>query len=198
MNSFHTPVLLKEVIENLNVEKRGKYIDATIGGGGHSFEILEKGGIVLGIDCDQDALDYVEEKIKNADNLTLVRGNFRDIDSIAHSKDFDKVSGIIFDLGVSSHQLEAKDRGFSFQAQGELDMRMDKDLGIKAKDLIQALTKGELYELFHKLGEESNAWEVSQYIVSARKVKPVETTWDLAEIINKAVLKPREIEAWFN
>ena len=184
MNSFHTPVLLKEVVEYLKIEKGKKYIDATVGGGGQTVEILKRGGIVLGIDCDQEAIDCVNQNDREC--VTLVKGNFRDIDKIAHLNNFDKVAGIIFDLGVSSHQLEVPGRGFSFQKEGPLDMRMDKDLAVQAKDLLQVLTKGELYELFSKLGEESNARRISEYIVSARKVKPIETTQDLALIIERA------------
>jgi len=187
MNSFHTPVLLKEIIDNLRVEKGKKYIDATIGGGGHALEIVRRGGVVLGIDCDQEAIDYIKLKVKLKKDLILVKGNFRDIDKIAHSKGFEKAAGIIFDLGVSSHQLEVPERGFSFQKEGPLDMRMDKDLTVAARDLIQVLTKGELYELFSKLGEESNAWRISELIVSARKVKPIETTRDLALVVEKAL-----------
>lgn len=192
MNSFHTPVLLKEVVEYLKIEKGKKYIDATVGGGGQTVEILKRGGIVLGIDCDQEAIDCVKQDLSNVilqDDrkcVTLVKGNFRDIDKIAHLNNFDKVAGIIFDLGVSSHQLEVPGRGFSFQKEGPLDMRMDKDLAVQAKDIIQVLRKGELYELFSKLGEESNARRISEYIVSARKVKPIETTQDLVKIIEEA------------
>ena len=191
MGSFHSSVLLKEVIESLNVEKDKKYIDATIGGGGHAVEILKNGGVVLGIDCDREAIEYVRGRWKiesrrwkiKEDNLTLVRGNFRDIDKIAIENGFTKVAGIIFDLGVSSYQLETAERGFSFQKEGLLDMRMDQELHVKAGDLIQVLKKGELYELFSKLGEESRAWQLSSRIVSARGIKPIETTQDLANII---------------
>ncbi len=193
MDSFHTSVLLQEAINGLNIQKNKKYIDATIGGGGHSFEILRLGGIVLGIDCDKDAIDYIGEnwKLKSKEfgipekNLILAKGNFRDLDKIAHLNNFDKVSGIIFDLGVSSHQLGIAQRGFSFQKEGPLDMRMDQDLSLTAKDFIYALTKGELYELFSKLGEESNARKFSDLIVRARGVKPIETTRDLAMIFEK-------------
>jgi|SRR3989344_6945977 len=194
INDFHVSVLLKEVIENLNVEKGKKYIDATIGGGGHSEEILKLGGIVLGLDVDQDAIDYLKdklkiknEKLKIWERLTLVRGNFRDIDKIAHLNNFNKVSGIIFDLGVSSYQLQTAERGFSFQKVGPLDMRMDQELNVKAADLIKILKKGELYELFVKLGEESSAWKFSSSIVRARGIKPIETTQDLARILERSV-----------
>ena len=203
MNSFHESVLLKEVIENLGVEEGKRYIDATLGGGGHAVEILKRGGVVLGIDCDREAIEHIKKILREKDikilsekkdkalnilvsqypNITLVKGNFRDIDEIAHSHGFEKVAGIIFDLGVSSHQLETAERGFSFQKEGPLDMRMDQDLGISAADLIKILKKGELYELFTKLGEESRAWQLSSSVVSARRIKPIETTRDLALVL---------------
>jgi len=182
MNSFHVSVLLKEIIEGLRIEEGKKYIDATLGGGGHSFEILKQGGIVLGIDVDQDAIDHVKLKVKS-EKLKVMKGNFRDIDKIAHLNNFEKVSGIIFDLGVSSHQLGKGERGFSFQKEGPLDMRMDHELGVRAMDLLKILTKGELYEIFTKFGEENRAWAVSSRIVSARKMKPIETTKDLVDVI---------------
>lgn len=194
MNGFHTPVLLKEVISFLNVQEGKKYIDATLGGGGHSFEILKRGGKVLGIDCDQEAIDYTTGKWKlesrrlkiGEENLTLVRGNFRDVDKIAHLNGFEAVLGIIFDLGVSSHQLESPSRGFSFQKEAPLDMRMDQDLGVRALDIINILTKGELYELFTKLGEEHRAFAISSNIIRSRRVKPIGTTGELALIVEKA------------
>ncbi len=182
MNNYHQSVLLKEAITGLRVEKNKEYIDATVGGGGHSFEILRMQGIVLGIDVDQEALEHIN-KFGKPENLTLARGNFRDIDKIAADTNFDKVAGIIFDLGVSSHQIDTPTRGFSFQNEGPLDMRMDQELGVRALDLIKILTKGELYEIFTKLGEESRAWEISNAIVRARSVKPIETTRDLAKIV---------------
>ncbi|MEK7559127.1 MAG: 16S rRNA (cytosine(1402)-N(4))-methyltransferase RsmH [Patescibacteria group bacterium] len=186
MNNFHKPVLLKEVIEYLNVRKDSKYIDATLGGGGHTEEILKLGGKVLGIDVDKDALDFVRDRITqidNSENLTLFCGNFKDIDTIAHLNNFDKVSGIILDLGVSSHQIDTLERGFSYQKNGPLDMRMDKNLSIKAADLLQILTKGELNELFNKLGEEYSSRRISERIVSARRIKKLETTDDLLRAI---------------
>jgi 16S rRNA (cytosine1402-N4)-methyltransferase len=181
MSNFHKPVLLKEVLEGLKIKQNEKYLDATLGGGGHSFEILKKGGIVLGIDVDQDAIANIENT--KPENLTVARGNFRDIDKIALLNKFDKVAGIIFDLGVSSHQIDTPTRGFSFQNEGPLDMRMDQELGVRALDLIKILTKGELCELFTKFGEETHAWAISDAIVRARSLKPIETTTDLAKIV---------------
>lgn len=216
MSDFHTPVLLQKVLEFLRVQKGKMYLDATIGGGGHGFEILRRGGIVLGIDCDQEAIDYVSGRWKiestrlpasparseasrgkparqgkwkiNEENLTLVRGNFRDLDRIARLHGFEKVSGVLFDLGVSSHQLETAERGFSFQKEGLLDMKMDPSTSsgqVTAADLINGLTKGELDELFTKLGEEHFVSPISESIVRARKVRPIKTTRELAEIVNR-------------
>ena len=197
MSNFHKSVLLQEAIDGLRVEKNKKYIDATVGGGGHSFEILRLGGEVLGIDVDGEAIGFVQGRWKiesrkwkiREENLTLVRGNFREIDKIACLNNFNRVAGIIFDLGVSSHQIDSPTRGFSFQNKGPLDMRMDQELGVRALDLIKVLTKGELYEIFTKFGEESRAWKISDAIVRARSLKPIETTTDLAEVIEKAVGK---------
>ena len=181
MSNFHKPVLLKEIIEGLGVKKGKKYIDATVGGGGHSFEILRLGGIVLGVDVDRESLEYIK-KLGKPENLTLARGNFRDIDKIALLNNFDRAAGIIFDLGVSSHQINKPERGFSFQNEGPLDMRMDRELGVRALDLIKILTKKELCEIFTKYSEESYAWEIADAIVKARSIRPIETTRDLAKI----------------
>lgn len=192
MNKFHTPVFLKEVLEALDVKPGKKYIDATLGGGGHAFEILKRGGRVLGIDFDQEAIDFVKFKVQSlkfkvGDEIVLVRGNFRDIDKIARSNGFNEVSGILFDLGVSSHQLDTRQRGFSFQKNAKLDMRMDQGLKVTASDLVNGLSKGELYELFTKLGEERFARSISDAIISARRKKPIDKTGELAEIVIKTV-----------
>ncbi len=188
MNNFHTPVLLQEIIEHIDPSPGKKYIDATIGGGGHTEAILEKGGLVLGIDVDQDAHSYVQENFKfqiSNFKLKVAKGNFRDIDKITRLNNFEKVAGIIFDLGVSSFQIDNPNRGFSFQKEGELDMRMDQDLQVKALDLINGLTKSELYELFTRLGEESFARPISDMIVKVRTVNPIKTTTQLRELLAK-------------
>lgn len=191
MSDFHVSVLLQEVIDGLKVEKGKRYIDATVGGGGHAFEILKLGGKVLGIDLDDEALSYVMAKVADSKfeigkDIILAKGNFKDIDKIAKENDFENVSGIIFDLGLSSYQIEKEERGFSFQKEGPLDMRMSKDLGVMASDLINGLTKGELYELFNKLGEERFALSISNNIESARRIKKIETTEELAKIVEKS------------
>src|SRR3989344_8897846 len=186
MNDYHKSVLLQEAVDGLNVRKGKKYIDATLGGGGHSVEIIKRGGIVLGLDVDQEALEFVNEnrksKIKNQ-KLRLARGNFADIDKLAKDAGFEKVAGILFDLGVSSHQLDTAERGFSYLKSGPLDMRMDQRLGVRAADLVNALGKKELYELFRELGGEHHAHAISERIVNRRKLKPFETTDELVNVL---------------
>lgn len=195
MKVFHTPALLKEAIEALEIKKDAKYIDATIGGGGHGVEILKRGGLVLGIDVDQEAIGYVEGRWEiesrrwriTQGNLVLVRGNFKDLKKIALSNGFNRAQGILFDLGVSSYQLESQNRGFSFQKDAPLDMRMSGKAGlgqaVTAADLINGLTKKELYELFTKLAQEDNSWAITNSIIRARKIKPITTTSELANLI---------------
>ena len=174
MNNYHTPVLLEESIDLLKIKSGGKYIDATLGGGGHSQKILSLGGKVLGIDLDTDALEYVKKKLGK--QIILAKGNFKNIDEIAHLNDFEKVEGIIFDLGVSSHQIDTPDRGFSFLKEGPLDMRMDKDSPVTAEALINLLGKGELYEIFNNFGQDSRSGFVSKSIIMSRKIKPIQST----------------------
>lgn len=189
MNTYHTAVLLQEGVDALRVRKDEKYIDATLGGGSHTKEIINRGGTVLGIDVDPEALEYNKANFTSqiADGrLKLARGNFTGIDEIARNLSFDKVAGIIFDLGVSSHQLDTPSRGFSYQRSGPLDMRMDPGLAVKAADLVNALGKGELYDLFKNFGEEHRARIISESIISARKVAPIITTDDLVVVLAKA------------
>ncbi len=183
-NYYHTSVLLQEAVDSLAVSSGKRFIDATLGGAGHTKEILQRGGIVLGIDQDEDALAFVSEQIKNP-NLVVALGNFKDIDTIAKENTFEQVDGILFDLGVSSHQFEEGARGFSFQKDANLDMRMGTSLSVKAADLVNGLTKGELMELFTKLGEEPFAKRIAEEIIKAREVKPIETTTELAQIAIK-------------
>lgn len=189
MNDFHKSVLLKEVIDYLKVKKGEKYIDATLGGGGHSKAILEKGGRVLGIDLDQDALNYVSDRLNKEikdKKLILSKGNFRDLDEIARLNNFEKVSGIVFDLGVSSFQINTPNRGFSFLRKGPLDMRMDTSSPVTAETLVNLLGKGELNEIFIKFGQEYRFRSISDSIISTRRVKAIKTTEDLAKAVKNA------------
>lgn len=185
-NNYHISVLKDEVLSALGVKPGRLYIDATLGGGGHTIAILERGGKALGIDVDEDAVTYVRQRAKEGgftENLKIVKGNFSDIESIAQKNDFEKVSGILFDLGVSSHQLDTPERGFSFRREGPLDMRMSQKLTVTARDLVNGLNKKELVTLFERLGEEYRAREIAERIVQSRKKQPIETTSQLASLV---------------
>ena len=186
MSDYHISVLLEQTLAALQVEPGKKYIDATLGGGGHTSEIIQRGGIVLGLDVDSEALGFVKNKLNGNKELFLAKGNFRDIDRLAQENGFEKVAGILFDLGVSSHQFDAGERGFSFRYDAPLDMRMDRSLGVTAADLVNGLNKGELIELFEKFGEEYFGKKISQRILEARAMKLITTTGELAEIIVRA------------
>ncbi|HSW88811.1 MAG TPA: 16S rRNA (cytosine(1402)-N(4))-methyltransferase RsmH, partial [Candidatus Saccharimonadales bacterium] len=186
MSEYHISVLLQEAIEALLVKQGEKYIDSTLGGGGHTSEILKQGGKVLGIDADTDAIETVRLRITDYElqkRLTIAQGNFRDIKNIAEKNGFEEVCGILFDLGVSSYQLDKPEKGFSFQYEAPLDMRMDTGLSVTAADLIHVLNKEELAELFIKYGEEQYTKRIVSAIIEARKIKRIETTKQLAELI---------------
>ncbi len=192
-DEYHKSVLLQEIVDFLAVSSGKLYIDATLGGGGHTLAILKHGGLVLGIDQDKDAVEYVRENLKaqiSSGKLKIAQGNFRDIDKIAHSNGFGPpagfVAGILFDLGVSTHQIESPERGFSFMQEAPLDMRMDKSLTVTAADLINGLSKNELYELFTKFGEEFRARAISNIITGSRRISLVQTTEDLVALIARA------------
>lgn len=185
---FHSPVLLPEVITGLNISAGKKYIDATIGGGGYSVEILRRGGLILGIDVDQDALDYVRKKFQIDKKIFLVRGNFADLTKIAVEQGFLKVAGIVFDFGMSSYQIDKSGRGFSFGKDEPLDMRMDLSSKITVADLVNKLTTEELYEIFIKYAEELNSRPIAEAISRTRSLKgEIKTTWQLAAIIDETI-----------
>lgn len=187
---IHTPVLLQEVIDYLSPTPGKKFIDATIGGGGHTIEILNRGGQVLGIDRDPEAI----ESIKIDHDLVLVNDNFSNIGSIAKANGFTSVDGILFDLGLSSLQLDNLARGFSFQSPGPLDMRMDPNLAIKAQDIINNFDERQLYEIFKTFAQEKYSRAIAGAICRARRLKPVEDTGDLANIIEEISTKSSKIK----
>ncbi len=200
MNEYHESVLLKEAVDYLQVEKGKRYIDATLGGGGHAVEIVKQGGKVLGIDVDEEAVGYVGDRIKNQESgikrdkdLVLYRGNFRELGKIAKESGFEKVAGILFDLWVSSWQFDTGGRGFSFQKDAPLDMRMDLGLSVSAGDLVNGLTRNELSELFWKLGEEKFAKKIALAIDNYRKNKKIESTRELAELVERTVRRSEKI-----
>jgi 16S rRNA (cytosine1402-N4)-methyltransferase len=186
MDSFHTPVLLREAVEGLQVRKDGNYIDATIGGGGHTRLILDLGGRVLGIDQDKDAISHLKKKFElgiKEKRLELECGNFADIEKIAKLHGMNSVDGILFDLGVSSYQIDESGRGFSFMRDEALDMRMSQASELNASEIINTWPESDLVAIFAKYGEEPAASEVAREIVFRRKKKKIETTGQLVEII---------------
>jgi 16S rRNA (cytosine1402-N4)-methyltransferase len=198
MVTFHEPVFLKEAIEFLDVLPGKNYIDATVGGGGHTAAIISKGGIVLAIDTDPEAIDFVKKrfaaelKTQNA-KLKTTRGNFKNIDNIAKENDFYPVAGVLYDLGMSSYQLEQSGRGFSFQKDESLDMRSDPDLKVTASDLVNGLTEAELTKLLAKYGEETHAHKIAGAVIRYRWEKPIRTSRELADIVVQVVRESRKI-----
>ena len=153
----HISVLLEESIDGLRIEEGRKYIDATLGGGGHTSEILSRGGVVLGLDMDNESVLHNRDRFRSeveSKKLIIEKSNFKDIDTIAKEKGFERVSGILFDLGVSSYQVDTASRGFSYINPGPLDMRMDQDLALNASDLVNELIKDDIIKLFNKYGDE--------------------------------------------
>ena len=190
-SSFHKPVMLKEVIDSLNCRPGRVFLDGTLGGGGHAYEILKHtapDGILVGIDFDDDAIHETRQKLKTfGDRKVLVKGNFANLNKILADLQIEKVDGILLDLGVSSHQLETPDRGFSFSADAPLDMRMNQTGGLSAYDLVNDLSEKELVKILRDYGEEIRARRIVRAILAKRKVSPVRTTGELAGIIADAV-----------
>lgn len=185
MEGYHSSVLLREAIDALEI-RDAWYLDCTIGDGGHSIEIIRRGGKVVGIDADPQALKRVQKRFRDEgigeDKFKLSLGNFRDIKNLIKTET--KFAGVLFDLGVSSLQLETPERGFSFMKEGPLDMRMDPGLQVQAKDLLQVLTRKELYGLFKSLGEEKYSWALADALVGAREIT---TTTELARFVERVV-----------
>ncbi len=184
MSTYHTPVLVEEVIQGLHIISGKKYIDATYGGGGHAKEIVKGGGMVLGIDADEDAVNRVELQ----DNLLVVHGNFREIVNIAQQNGFDQVSGILMDLGVSSFQLDTPEKGFSYRfLESPLDMRLDQTRGQTAAEYINSAPENELYEIFTKYGEEERARPIIHALIRTRQIKKITAVGQLLESIDHAI-----------
>lgn len=188
MDFSHVPVLLRETIEALNIKSDGIYVDGTVGGGGHSQEILNRlgKGTLIAIDQDPDAIKTVTKRFAGHANVTVVRANFRSMDEVVHSLGFDCVDGILLDIGVSSRQLDTPERGFSFHNDAPLDMRMSQE-GTSAYDLVNTLPYGELARIIRMYGEEKFASSIAGAIVRQREKKPIETTLELAEIVKSGV-----------
>lgn len=184
--TFHEPVLYKETLEFLNVQKGDKVIDCTLGDGGHTLGLLKKGAIVLGMDYSPDSLKTASKRIAAeglSQNFIGVQANFKDLTEVAKSHGFENVSGILYDLGYSSSQVEDETKGFSYIKEGPLDMRIDSNLGVTAADLVNTLPEKQLAHLFWEYGEERLSKRFAKEIVACRELKPFETTKDLSDLL---------------
>lgn len=191
MEFSHVPVLLEECIDGLNIKPDGIYVDGTLGGAGHSSEIckrLSPNGMLIGIDRDEEALRVSSKRLEEFDcKKAFVHGNYSDIKNILRELDIEEIDGALLDLGVSSYQLDNPERGFSYMSDAALDMRMDRSEGMTAYDIVNEYSKDELYRIIKSYGEERWASRIAVFIVKARREKPIETTFELVEIIKAAV-----------
>ena len=179
----HIPVLLKEVMDALAVRPGGRYVDGTLGRAGHTKEIIARGGMVLGIDRDEQAIREIGEVA----GLSAVRGRHGDLKEIANEKGWNEVDGILLDLGVSSPQLDEAGRGFSFLREGPLDMRMDRSSGLSAADIVNSESAERLEEIFREWGEEPQARRIAKAIVKEREKRKFETTVEFADFVERVV-----------
>ncbi|HHZ02325.1 MAG TPA: 16S rRNA (cytosine(1402)-N(4))-methyltransferase RsmH [Tissierellia bacterium] len=191
MTYIHKPVLLKESIEGLKIKEDGIYVDCTLGGGGHTEEILKKAtkGQVIGIDQDEYAIERASKRLNNYGNFIAVKNNFRNIEEVLNHLNIDKIDGIIFDLGVSSFQLDIPERGFSYNYDMPLDMRMDKSQATTARHIVNGYEENELTRILWEYGEEKWAARIAKFIVQEREQEFIETTGQLVSIIKKAIPK---------
>lgn len=191
MEFKHKSVLLDETIESLNIKPNGIYVDGTLGGGGHSYEIAKRltdGGRLIGIDQDEDAIRAAKERLSEfADRVTIVRDNYCNMPKVLDELGISKVDGILLDIGVSSYQLDEAERGFTYKQDAPLDMRMDQRQEMTAKDIVNGYSEEDLYRIIRDYGEDKFAKNIAKHIVQARQIKPVETTFELDEIIKAAI-----------
>lgn len=190
MEFKHEPVLLEECIKALNINPDGIYIDGTLGGAGHSLEIAKKlspKGLLIGIDRDTEALRAAKEKLKNYTNVKYIHDNHDNVKQILEKLQINGVDGILLDLGVSSYQLDEKSRGFSYIADAELDMRMDKEQKLTAKEIVNTYSEEKLANIIWEYGEERFSRQIARNICKSREQKKIETTGELVEIIKKSI-----------
>ena len=187
----HIPIMLEEVIEGLDIKPDGIYVDGTLGGGGHSYEIAKRlvsGGRLIGIDQDEAAIKAAGARLSGfGDKVTIVRSNYAQMVSVLQSLGIEQVDGILLDLGVSSHQLDNAERGFSYMEDAPLDMRMDRRQEKTARDIVNYYSQAELTHIIRDYGEDKFAAKIAAKIIGFRENKPVETTGELAEIIKSAI-----------
>ena len=182
---YHEPVMVKEVIASLLVNKKGIYVDGTVGGGGHSYAILKQtDSFLVGIDCDDEALEAAGKKLEEfGERKILTKANFADLGKVLKRLNIQKVDGVLLDLGVSSHQLDRPERGFSFNQQALLDMRMDRSLQLSAYDVVNSFAQSELERIIKAYGEEKMAGRIAKAISLKRQISPIETTAQLAAVV---------------
>lgn len=187
---MHYSVMLKEVIDNLNLKDTGIYVDATLGYAGHTGEILKrvKRGFIFAFDQDINAINYSKEKLsKIGSNFLLIKSNFLYMKEELAKQNISLVDGIVFDLGVSSPQLDTKERGFSYHFDSRLDMRMDLDNPLSAYEVVNNYSEADLFRIISTYGEEKHAKSIAKNIVKARNIKPIETTLELVDVIKKSM-----------
>ena len=192
MEFNHYSVLLNETIENLNIKPDGIYVDGTLGGGGHAYQVasrLSEKGRLIGIDQDADAIAAAGERLKEfGDKITMIRSNDANMKEERHRIGVEKVDGIVLDLGVSSFQLDTPERGFTYRDENApLDMRMDDRQSLTAKDIVNGYSEMELYRIIRDYGEDKFAKNIAKHIVQERAKKPIETTGELTEIIRASI-----------
>jgi 16S rRNA (cytosine1402-N4)-methyltransferase len=185
----HIPVMLDEAIDYLRVRPDGTYVDMTLGGGGHARAILDAldGGRLIAFDKDADAIKKAKKKLNDDKRLTIVQSDFRHLKDVLGHMGINRVDGILFDLGVSSFQFDIPERGFSYRYDAPLDMRMDQDQALTARDVVNTYDDRQLSDILFKYGEERYAKRIARTIVEQRKDKPIETTFDLVDVIKQAL-----------
>lgn len=191
MEFKHVSVLLEETVEHLNIKADGIYVDGTLGGAGHAYQICKRlgaGGRLIGIDQDGEAIRTSAERLKEfGDKVTIVKSNYVNMKQILQDIGVEKVDGIVLDLGVSSYQLDNADRGFSYMEDAPLDMRMDREQGTSAKEIVNTYPESELFRIIKEYGEERFARSIARNIVKARSDKEIETTLELVDIIRRSM-----------
>ena len=195
MEFKHKSVLLQECIEGLNIKENGIYVDGTLGGAGHSKEIVKRlssEGLLIGIDRDDDALKAAKERLKEFSNVKFIKDNHDNIKQILDDIGIEGVDGILLDLGVSSYQLDERNRGFSYLGENELDMRMDKTQELTAKEVVNTYSETELANVIYEYGEERFSRQIARNICEYRKSKEIETTKELVEIMEKSIPKSKQ------
>ncbi len=197
MEFKHKPVMLEECIQGLNIKDDGIYVDGTLGGAGHSKEIakrLSDKGLLIGIDRDDDALKAAKENLNQFQNIKFIKDNHDNIKQILTDIGIEKVDGILLDLGVSSYQLDERNRGFSYLGENELDMRMDKEQSLSAKEVVNTYTEEELANIIYEYGEERFSRQIARNICDYRKKQEIQTTKQLVEIIEKSIPKSKQTD----